>query len=227
VQRAAPAARPAPRSEPGKPTTVSGTLVPAPNRVMPQVVAPLPKALEGKNRPDENLATDRGTRTRRASLFVVLIPVLAFLGLAVFVGLTIWKDQREEEAAESERNNPQNLEAGSDREHKELKAVVPLEADSERKDEDEPAALPAVKPSAPAPAAAPPRARKATPASNCIDKARARYRVVQVKMEQRFANEIDMKLRGLEDNLENLQSGNERALLQQCNALRERLDRVR
>lgn len=85
---------------------VTGVLVPASSVRTPEVVAPLPKALEGRHRPDENLQTDRGTRSRRTSMAVVVVPLFAFLALASFVGYSILKEQHETELDEAASTSP-------------------------------------------------------------------------------------------------------------------------
>ncbi len=205
------------------PVKTSSVLVPAASVRTPEVVAPLPKALEGKHRPDENLVTDRGTRTRRTSVALVLLPLFAFLGLAGFV---FWDTLMEKMKTEEDEQYADSLlkSNSDDRKRRAMKLddapppppdeplVEPLPTKLEPppppKDEapapapeasanDELAKLP-TSGAAPAP---PPVAKKPPPKTKAGNELRLVRNLLarkQNQLEQSAANAFEMRLQGLE-----------------------------
>ena len=149
-----------PAAQPSKPTSgrvppvkpqVSSVLVPAATVRPPEVVAPLPKALEGKHRPDENLVTDRGTRTRRTSPWVVVVVLLAVFGLVGVVAWdTVMAKVREDE---NQQYSDSLLKSGTD--DRQRKAVKGESSYGDGEVEVEPSAAVEVAPVKPEPQAPP------------------------------------------------------------------------
>lgn len=224
---------------PGQRTTVAGVLVPASSVRTPEVVAPLPKALEGKNRPDERLITDRGTRTRRTSVFVVLVPLIAFLGLAGFVGYTIVKEQHAEEDDEADRNSSLLKSNTDDRSRKAVKPVVIEEDSAPRVDElplpggpnapEDDELAPVLPKEAPAPAPAPKVKTKIPPRilKELVATRRAFNRVEKShNLDEKTVNFMRMKLEGLE-NAATEPIANENRFLQSLGDLREQIEKAK
>ncbi len=234
-------ARPATGSKmPAARPQVSGVLVPAASVRAPEVVAPLPKALEGKNRPDETLATDRGTRSRRTSMAVVLVPLIAFLALASFVGYSVLKEQHE-----AELEDEANAKASSMK----VKSRGPT-GNAEYADDVEVTAPAKVDPPNPAPPPAPapeaavaddPLPEKLPPPpapvkSRPLPKSRAGRELKAVRalfekaerahsLEQHQENSIRMKLEALNDRVFDLKPAQEQRFLNELQEVRGMLDK--
>jgi serine/threonine-protein kinase len=93
--------RPGPRPSGG-----GQVLIPATSVRAPEITGPLPKALIGKGVPDHLALTDRGTKTRtsRTNLVIMLVPLVAVLGLATLVGMSLlrtWQQNEEDEDSPS------------------------------------------------------------------------------------------------------------------------------
>ncbi|MBK7857439.1 MAG: hypothetical protein IPJ65_02210 [Archangiaceae bacterium] len=130
-------------ARPGPRPVVPSVLVPASSVRAPEVVAPLPKALEGRHRPDESNTIDRDTRTRtrRSGWWLMLLPLLAILALVAVVGATILRERSAEEADDAARNDSLLRSDSEDRQRKPLdNTLLP----------DEPAPLPQPNPDEPA-----------------------------------------------------------------------------
>jgi serine/threonine protein kinase len=160
---------------PGKVATAA-VLMPASQVRAPEVMAPLPKALERRT-PDENSpVTDRGTRSRRMNLVIVLMPLLAVVGLAALVGWTVWLS-----AERSEEDDPLNNLRNSSKKMTAPSKVLPNpgteSASSQPQDieaaeptvDDDVAMLPTAPPKEPVAAPAPAPVKKAPGKVGAID----------------------------------------------------------
>jgi hypothetical protein len=221
-----------PKSNAGRVMT-SPVLMPASQVRTPEVVAPLPKALE-KSRPDDNAVTDRGTRGRRTNLVIVLMPLLAVLGLAGLVGWTVLRsaETTEDDDAYSTRNNKGRMAAPKKvlinlGEAKEGDPTPPEPEDDDVKDlPAKPTAPypPVVTPGATAPAAQAPLANP-PPLSKAVECAK-RLKGVADKRGKR----LDVVMRSQVDAMWNASSStpdSDSYFIERCNQLRETIQRLK
>ncbi|MBL8954823.1 MAG: protein kinase [Myxococcaceae bacterium] len=238
-----PAARP--QSGAKAPVVRAPVLMPAAAVRAPEVMAPLPKALEGKHRPDDNLVTDRGTKAKRTSMAVVLVPLLAFLALASFVGYSIWKEQYETEL-DDEPSGGGGMKVKALKDRPEFDDDIAVDPAAAVKVEPVPAPLPAPAP-APAPEAvvedalpdklpapAPPPAAKGKPLPKTrAGKELARVRVLFDKaershvLEEKQENALRLKLEVLEHRVYELKPAQEAKFLSELQELRVTLEKAR
>jgi serine/threonine-protein kinase len=205
----APKAAPASAKGTGRLIT-SPVLMPASQVRAPEVMAPLPKALE-KSKPDDNAVTDRGTRSRRTNLLIVLMPLFAVLGLAALVGWTVIRSaaNSEEDDNPSPRgkrtmqtpNRPlQN--PGIDDEKTEKAAPAPPETQPEAATaataEDEVTSLTGKDKEQPPPVAAPKKGRGKASEDCSLGVARY-FNGVRKGLEPHAANRLQLQIQALEN----------------------------
>jgi eukaryotic-like serine/threonine-protein kinase len=204
-------------------------LVPAAQVRAPQVVAPLPKALQGKSRPDDGVITDRGTRRAPSQgVMVVLVPLFAALGLAAFVGWQLWQQKLESDAADAEMRTNSSRKMGAPVGADTAARALPQNEPPPDEPSDEVPDLPQKKE---APAAAPKKkaaAKALSPPAQCLDNVQRAFARKENQLEQHLSNEMRMKLEAMEGQLNNgLPPANEALFLKQCNALLERIQRAK
>ncbi len=236
----APPKQSAGKNPPAPKLAPSPVLIPAASVRTPEVIAPLPKALLEKSRPDENIVTDRGTRSRRTNLVIILMPLLAVLGLAGLVGWNVLRGYQTTEDEENDRNTVHKRSNTDDHRVRALPKTVVIDDEPANNDgvvADTPTVTPPPAPAAtdsdleklppvkePAPVVRKTKGGKAvSPSEECLLKLRVYFNQVETKLEQRSANSIRMQLDGMEGQARSTPAGRDAKLLEGCNSLRDKI----